>query len=656
MLNESSFLLLTPIALLAASTLFSAPFKGRAGNYVSSALSTAASAVMCYVSLSTLLYNARYQLSVQLYGGGGTSPGFPSGFATLVFRVDELSAVFVMILGVVGLTSSLYGFSYIGRFVGREHIGFYGLNYSLFLLSMYAVLISYDLFWFIVFWEVMTISSQFLVSYEKGKDVAVRAGFKYFCMAKAGSEAIVVSVVMAVIALTGMNTSFEPVKAFTKGLASANPALANAIIAALFVGLSVKAALVPLHTWLPDAHPEAPSNVSALLSGVMIKTSVYMMFRLFLYFFTPTTHWGLIVATVGTVTLLAGTMYALLQTDSKRLLAFHSVGQMGYIVLALGAALTLYSMGGELPAMLASVALAASLYHAVNHALFKSLLFLTAGSVVYATGSRNLDVLGGLARAMPATSVAALIASLSISGIPPFNGFVSKWLIYSSTIPSSSILSVYGVVALFISGVTAASFVKYYTTIFSKPPRARLEGVREVPPPMIASQLILSALCLLLGVLPAVALTLVAPVLRMFNLLQYLRLAAHPAIVFIDVDGVAANSPLLLAVVVGTLALSVGLGLRTPRPPRLGVWSCGVRFDKYLMNVPGASYLKPFEEAFQSIYSFGSVLHKYFVRELSRAFMNASRRASVVIESPAVMLAAFLATALMLLAWAGGGW
>ncbi len=645
----AEYAILAPIVLFVLGAVISSVFKDKLGNYISSFFSLISSLIICYLSLSVLFYNKVLELQLRLIPEITKLP-LPINLNVIYIKIDFLSAFFALILGIVGFASSIYGISYINRYLHKQHLGFYGLNYASFLCLMYLVFIIHDIFWFIVFWELMTVTSQFLVSYEKEKIVARKAAYKYFCMTKAGSEVIIVSALIILIILSGMQTSFDTVKNYTEKLIVENTILANVLLAMLFIGFSVKASLVPFHTWLPDAHPEAPSNVSALLSGVMIKTAVYMFFRVFYFFFKPTIYWGYIVATVGTITLFVGTMYAILQTDSKRLLAFHSIGQMGYIVLALGASMVLYSMGGESYAILASAAFAASLYHALNHAMFKSLLFLTAGSVIYRTGSRNLNVLGGLAKFMPVTAISALIASLSISGIPPFNGFVSKWLIYSSTIPSFTPLTIYGVVALFISAVTAASFVKYFTTLFTKPSALEFKDIKEVPTVMLFSQVFLAVICTILGIYPVLPLTIISPISKLLfplgDILSYVKIL--PGIALLKVGFVSINSPLIIAVSL-TLISSVTAALLPHRVKKFSVWSCGVSFRKYLMNMPADSYFKPFEESFGEIYSTGKFLHKVLVEDFIRNYLFSSRVLAKITENFAAMLTLFVLIIILML-------
>jgi len=644
-------ILLAPIVLLFFGAISSSAFRGKLGNYFSSFFSTISSLIICYLSLNVLFLNKILEVHLEIIPERIKVP-LPINLNVIVIRMDFLSAFFSLILGIVGFAASIYGLSYINRFLHKHHLGFYGLNYASFLCSMYLVFTVHDIFWFIIFWELMTVTSQFLVSYEKEKVIARKAAFKYFCMTKAGSEAIIVSALIILIILSGMRTSFDSIATYTRTLIIENPILANILIAILFTGFSVKASLVPFHTWLPDAHPEAPSNVSALLSGVMIKTPVYMLFRLFYFFFEPSVLWGYIIATIGTITLFIGSMYAILQNDSKRLLAFSSVGQMGYIILALGASIAFCSIGGEEYVILASAAFAASLYHALNHAIFKSLLFLTAGSVIYRTGLRNLNILGGLAKYMPLTSISALIASLSVAGIPPFNGFVSKWLIYSSTIPSFTILTIYGIIALFISAVTAAYFIKYFTTLFAKPSSIKIENLKDVPLPMTVSQILLALMCIILGIYPILPLNMVSSISRAIfpfgDILSYIQV--FPSIALLKVGMVSVNSPLLIAVALIMIS-SVTMAILPPKLSMFEVWSCGIPFRKYIMNMPASSYFRPLEYSFKELYTTGKFLHRIFIKEFIKEYLSSAKILAKITENYVIMITMFTLIIMLILMW-----
>lgn len=609
--------------------------KGVVARALTSLLTSLSSVLMLVVALMCALFGVRIRLSIAT-GLWGSSNTVPWPLNTIVFGIDGLSATFVLMLGIVGLASSIYSLSYLRRFEGEYDLRFFGVNYSLFILLMYLVVTVRDLFWFFIFWELMTLTSQFLVSFEYRRRVAVAAGLKYFTLTKVLAELMIAGGV-AVIVLGGLphGTGFREVATSLNAMLSSEPVIAMIAIGLFFAGLMVKASLTPLHVWLPDAHPEAPSNVSALLSGIMIKVSVYMMFRLFLFFSPPNLLWGAILSFAGAATLTYGTMMALKQVDSKRLLAYHSVGQIGYVVLGLGACVTLLSMSPPNPA-LAAVAALASLYHALNHAVFKSLLFLNAGSVEYVTGTRDLNVLGGLGKVMPATALTALIASFSIAGIPPFNGFVSKWLIYSSTMTVRGYLPVLGFLALFISSVTTASFIKFYTSIFGKPSRKSFSNAREVPASMLVAQLLLASLCVLLGVLPGLAFTLLKPALVSAGL-SIAGLGV--SLTAFSIPSVAINYPTLIAATLFPVAGVIYAVLSGKEVHGIEGWACGALRSPHSLSPPAKSYYEVFEEEFRGFYRVGEALYDYVVIRGSQALRAILRGAQHLTESPSPMSA-----------------
>ena len=334
----------------------------------------------------------------------------------------------------------------------------------------------------------------------------------------------------ALLALTGAAVSggeslkydFDSVRAGLPLMLQTRP-IASAVAFGLFlVGFGIKMGMWPFgQFWLPDAHPAAPSPVSAMLSGVMIKTGAYGLMRSFLWLPSPEMQgafpmreWGGLVVALGTVTLFTGTMQALRQEQSKRLLAFHSIGQIGYIMLGTGVCMVLLAQPVSGTKGLAAIGLVGALFHVLNHGLFKALLFLNAGSLLWATGTQDLNRMGGLMRWMPVTAATACIASFSIAGVPLFNGFASKWHLYVACVQGSSTvhyLAVCGLVAILTSALTLASFMKFFgasflarTSEWASSQVARRSRI-EVGALMQAPQLFLAALCVLLGVWPALA-------------------------------------------------------------------------------------------------------------------------------------------------------
>ncbi len=452
--------------------------------------------------------------------------------STLRFYLDGLGAIFLGLIAVVSILAAFYSIAYMDHYPDY-HLGRYYPWLLLFIAGMYGIVTVTDtMIFFCVFWQLMTIPSFALIRFESRKPENVKAANKYLVIMEiacllvmAGSAVLVytgtVPEHMAGLPRFDFDTLREQIVA-----AGTSP---HALVPALFlmlVGFGIKAGIWPFGlAWLPDAHPAAPSPISALLSGVMIKTGVYGLIRTFFWLvpdaavrgFSPT-FWGGLLAVFGTITLVVGTFQALRQEQTKRLLAFHSIGQVGYIILGLGASIMLLPSGATV-GTLATIALIGALFHTINHAIFKSLLFFNAGTMLKATHTQDLNKLGGLMQFMPLTSITCLIASLSIAGVPLFNGFASKWTIYSATILSGHtalILPVCGLLGILTSALTLASFMKFYGIAFLS--RASTVVKEEAAKGakleagffMQAPQVILALACVFFGVFPAAGYILIA--------------------------------------------------------------------------------------------------------------------------------------------------
>ena len=390
----------------------------------------------------------------------------------LTFHVDGLAAFFIATISTVALAASVYGIAYQKQFLGVYRLGHFGFFYNTFLAGMLAVIAADNGIMFLFAWEAMAVGSYFLVAFERHDSHAVSAGKLYILISQLGA-AFLFAAFLLLFRATG-SWDFDVLRAHAVIL----PAMLEHVILGLaLIGFATKAGVIPLHIWLPEAHPAAPSHVSALMSGVMIKTAIFMMVRFFVEFFPGHASWGLVILVLGAVSALLGVLYALSEHDIKRLLAFHSVENIGIILLGLGAAIAFFAYGIPVAGY---VALIAALYHTVNHALFKSLLFLSAGSVVHATGTRNMEEYGGLIKRMPWTAVFFLTGAVAISGLPPFNGFVSEWLTFQSLftgiaalpLPAKSIFLLGAASLAFTGGLAAACFVKAFGATFLARPRS----------------------------------------------------------------------------------------------------------------------------------------------------------------------------------------
>jgi hydrogenase-4 component B len=593
---------LLPIYLLIVGFLLSLILKESKALDSALITSSLACVTMILLALHTLTSDPTVRITTELPILLGTS----DLLRTFTLSLDELSAFFILVLGVVGLASSIYGIAYVKRYLGVESLKFYSLVYTLFLLSMYLVLVSSDLVLFIISWELMTITAFFLISFERTSEVARRAALKYLLMSYSGSGLIIMS--LLVLYLLSGSTSFTSLKGLTL-----DPTTQYLLMLLLTVGFGIKAALVPMHNWLPDAHPEAPSNVSALLSGFMIKTAVYGMLRFTVDLLRLDYHvLGLILASLGVISSVYGTSMALLQIDSKKLMAYSSVGQIGYVFLGVGGGLALY------PNPLSIIALSAGLFHVLNHAVFKGLLFLTTGSVIYRVGSRDLNILGGLARHMPTTFVSGLIASLSISGIPPLNGFVSKWLIIISLLLSNnSILTVYASLAIFASALTLSTFMKYLSRTYLSSPNTRLSNVKDVPLPMIAAQLFLAILCILLGVLPYIPLKLI---LRVTTTITSINLSLVNVLMTNIFNIMTYFALLLIAIAVSLVTTIYVLKSKTKL---VQLWTFGTRdLLPVRLGLNATSYYTEFEHTYSFSYRFRTYTYRFIIDPLTSKFMS----------------------------------
>ena len=527
--------------------------------------------------------------------------------ASWVMAVDPLSAFFLAIAATICVVSTLFSVEYMTHFVHDSVAKFYPVL-LLFFAGIYGVLVAGDFLFFLVFWELMTLTSFFLVTFERESATSQRAGRKYFIITHAATLLMVAAAL--ILWRTSGGFHFDAVREALATLMDTDPVLANLVVALFVIGFATKAGVLPMGDWLPDAHPVAPSGMSAMLSGALVKIGIYGLLRVFCDFAPVNdalTWWGVVLALAGTGSLFVGTLTAVKQSDAKRLMAFSTIGQIGYICLGMGVGL--YALH-ESPA-LAALGLMGALFHAANHACFKACLFLGAGSVLYRTGERDMNKLGGLGSAMPFTAGASTVASLSIAGVPPFNGFASKWLILATCIlvgMEAPLFLVLGIVGLFISLATLALFLKVLGAVFlgwSDETR----GVREVPWSMAVPQFVLAALCILLGVFPgaplAVAHAAIAGVWAA-EVPDLQALTGGPWQITLSA-GAAPLGVWMPLVFVAALAVLGLLAYAIQRAGAAGVrdvdvWLGGEEHALASVRYPASSYFLPFKQAFRGIY------------------------------------------------------
>ncbi len=454
-------------------------------------------------------------LGVALLGGialmAGHAPQIvvlPLGLPDLPFhvRLDALSGFFLLLLGLAGAGISTFAAGYFRSGQGTAP-GLLCLQYHIFLASMAAVVLADDAYFFMVAWETMALSSYFLVTSQHRIPEIRRAGFLYLLMAHIGAICILLS--FGVLQGGSWQFTFDAMRA-----ARLTPFWASTAFLLALLGFGAKAGLVPVHVWLPEAHPAAPSPVSAVMSGLMLKTAIYGMVRItFDLLHVRFWWWGVLMLTLGLFSGLFGAIFAAVQTDMKRLLAYSSIENIGLIFTALGLAILFEACNLHL---FAALALSAALIHALNHSLFKSLLFLATGSVLHATKQRSLGKLGGLIRRMPWVATLALVGTLAIAGLPPLNGFVSEWLLLQSFLftpriphPFLNMLIPLGAAVLALTVALAAYvMVKFYGVIFlGKPREAGLENAHDAGWLERLGLAWLALGCVVIGILPQLAIS-----------------------------------------------------------------------------------------------------------------------------------------------------
>jgi hydrogenase-4 component B len=526
----------------------------------------------------------------------------------VALRLDGLGGFFLVVVGLVGCAVAIYAFGYSAQYAGRYSLRLMGAMFNLLLLALSLQVMADNALTFLILWEAMSLTAYCLVLTEHDRSGTVRAGVWYLAMTHAGFAALIAMFLL--ISGTDLTSSFASMRA---GAASLSPASRNAIFLLALFGFGAKSGIIPLHVWLPMAHPIAPSHVSAILSGVVIKMGIYGLVRVLLDLMGGgPAWWGGIVLGAGAISALLGVLYALMEHDLKRLLAYHSVENIGIILIGVGAGLIFHSYGLM---TLAALGFISGLYHTINHATFKGLLFLGAGSVLHATGTSNMEEMGGLIKRMPWTSLLFLIGSAAISALPPFNGFASEWLVFQSLLGGSNIptpevavvmpLAV-GMLAL-TSGLAAACFVKAFGITFLAIPRSsEAEQAHESPPSMIAGMAILAFACVALGLAPFVVVPALGSVLTGLGGLPDTHAAFTLNLSLVTPNNFASMSPTLVAlgllVLLGLVPL-VMLVFRVNRRLRVSdSWGCGRLGQTPRMEYTATAFAEPLRRVFAELY------------------------------------------------------
>jgi len=522
-------------------------------------------------------------------------------------RVDALAGLFLVIVGTVSSAVGVYGPAYVRSFEhGRDSLVALGGFSGLFLAGMLLVVLADDAFLFMVAWEVMSLASYFLVAYHHEHAANRRAAFLYLLMAHVGGLAILLG--YGVLAAAGGSFDFAAMRA-----AELSPLWGSVAFVLAFVGFGMKAGLVPLHAWLPEAHPVAPSHVSALMSGVMLKVAVYGFIRVVFDLIGEVQwQWGVVVVSVASISALFGVLAALMQSDLKRLLAYSSVENLGVIFLGLGLSMVFLGSGHRVIGILGLVA---ALYHALNHAVFKGLLFLGAGAIHHSAHEQDLDHMGGLLRRMPWTGTFFLVGCIAISALPPLNGFVSEWLTFQAALQAwqleggvlRSLLPIATAVLALTGALVAATFVKVYGVAFLGRARSRhVRRARPVPRAMRVGQGMLAAACVLLGVFPVQIVDLIMGVPRQLLGETLPQATTHGWLWLTPVSPEAASysAPwlVLILVLVGLVTSWLLRRAGERRVRRSDAWDCGFAPPSPRMQYTATAFAQPIRRVFALLF------------------------------------------------------
>jgi formate hydrogenlyase subunit 3/multisubunit Na+/H+ antiporter MnhD subunit len=581
-------------ALLATGVSGVAAVRYKAATAAVYAVALVVSAVALFIGASFLLHGGPRSEALTL----------PLGLPWLGahFRIDALAALFLVVANLGGLTASLYGLGY-GR---HEEAPARVLPFfPAFLAGMNLVVLADDAFTFLFSWEFMSLSSWALVMAHHRRPGNAAAGYVYLLMASFGTLALLLA--FGLLAGSAGGYAFESIRS-----ATASAEVSSVVLALVLVGAGSKAGLVPLHVWLPLAHPAAPSHVSALMSGVMTKVAVYGFARIVLDLLGPPLWWwGALVVLLGGMTAVLGVLHALMEHDLKRLLAYHTVENIGIIFIGLGLALAFEA--NAMPAA-AALGLTAALFHVFNHSVFKSLLFYGAGAVLTATGERDMEKLGGLIHRMPHTAFAFLVGSAAISALPPFNGFASEWLTFQAILLSPALpqwllkflVPAVGAMLALSAALAAACFVKAFgITFLGRARTAAASNATEVDAASLVAMYALVALCLIAGILPAYFIDALASVTHALvgDSLPSRQGLEWLTIVPIEESRSSYNGLLLLAFIAASAGLAAEVIHRwaSNLTRKSDAWDCGFPDASPATQYTAGSFSQPIRRVFGTV-------------------------------------------------------
>lgn len=518
-------------------------------------------------------------------------------FGSFSLALDGLGFVFLAPLLVLCALSALYGVEYLKHYYGKKNIGSAWFFYTILVASMITVVLARNAMLFLLAWELMSVSSFFLVSFEGEKEEVARAGLIYLIATHIGTLFLLVMFIL--LGRESGSLNFADWKITSSGF------MPSAIFLCAVIGFGTKAGLMPLHIWLPEAHPAAPSHVSAVMSGVMIKTGIYGIIRILTFLGVPPPWWGHLLIVIGIASGALGVLFALAKHDLKRLLAYSSIENIGIISLGIG--LGILGMSSNNPA-LAVISFTGALMHVMNHALFKGLLFLGAGAVLHETGTREIDALGGLLKKMPITGLCFLVGSAAICGLPPLNGFISEFMIYfasfkgiAASVPMSIVSSGIIVSLALIGSLAVACFTKAFGIIFLGEMRsAHCEKAREPRILMRGPLLVLAGLCVLIGLRAPFVITIFKQAVFDITRIPPNIIDSSIAVAVNPLSYTVSTALLFYFVLLSLFVLRRGL-LRKREIKQAVTWDCGYARPGTRMQYTASSFVQPIVDFFKGI-------------------------------------------------------
>lgn len=534
-------------------------------------------------------------------------------YLVLNFNIDNLSAFFILIIGVISLIVSIFSYTYMSRYFYIRNISIFGSFYNVFILFMVLLVASSNLLLFLVLWELMSLVSYFLVIYEHEKEEAQKAGRIYIVMTHIGTAFITAAFVL----IASFANSFDLSVISTVTIPST---YANVIYIFLLIGFGTKAGIIPMHVWMPHAYTVAPSNVAAIMSGVMKKMSIYGLLRIiFDVLHNNPMWWGVVTLIAGAITAIFGIAYSVAATiNIKRLLSYSSIENMGIIFCGLGMMLVANAANNQ---FLLVLSLTATILHTLNHAVFKSLLFMGAGAIQYSTNTRNMEKLGGLIKRMPFVSIFIFIGCLAISAIPPFNGFISEYMIFQAIInniinftPAGNFLMVilFMLVALILAltgALVAFCYVKLFGVSFLGLPRsAEAINVKEPGKPMLTALGISAGLCVFIGVFPKYVISIIDKIsselisIELLSSKWSLTEFSHYPIENSNLN-ISMVSLTILATIITAIVVAIVIAYRKKTSvSKYNTWDCGFSALNPKMQYSATGFSKSISIVFRGFY------------------------------------------------------